>query len=229
MPNWKKVVTSGSNARLNSLVIYSGSIELTSPSGPSGDLTVNGGNIYVDMPGAVHSQFFIGTGFGPTFTGTGHVGSGANLTGSFSGSFTGDGKFIHGISSASYAITASYAKNVGSGIYTPSGFGIANITSLVLTGSQYNRIGNEYTVYGRAEVTPTSINTLTEFRISLPSSPTFVSEIDCIGTCIGDPGSAQGLIGIVCANVSNDQAHIKYRVGNSTVKANIYYHFMYKG
>jgi len=85
MSKWKKLILSGSNAALNSLTVNSGSI------------TLEGGSIVVDLPGSIQAHSFQGLGFGSTFVGPGHIGSGAELTGSFSGSFIGDGSGLSGV------------------------------------------------------------------------------------------------------------------------------------
>lgn len=118
MPSWKKMITSGSDARLNSLVIHSGS------------LNVQSGDITVGMSGTVSAYNFQGLGVGSSFVGVGHIGSGAQLSGSFSGSFQGDGSSLTGVIaapsvSASYAATASYHKDFKSIGLTIDGGGSA--------------------------------------------------------------------------------------------------------
>ena len=47
------------------------------------------------------------------------IGHGSHLTGSFTGSFTGDGSSIENVVTSSFAITASYAENAGGGAGFP--------------------------------------------------------------------------------------------------------------
>ena len=63
------------------------------------------------------------------------IGHGSHLTGSFTGSFTGDGSSIENVVSSSFAITASYAENAGGG----AGFPFSG--SAVITGSLAVRNG----------------------------------------------------------------------------------------
>ena len=63
------------------------------------------------------------------------IGHGSHLTGSFTGSFTGDGSSIENVVTSSFAITASYAENAGGG----AGFPFSG--SAVITGSLAVRNG----------------------------------------------------------------------------------------
>lgn len=65
------------------------------------------------------------------------IGHGSHLTGSFTGSFTGDGSSIENVVTASFAITASHALNSGGG----SGAGFPFSGSAVITGSLAVRNG----------------------------------------------------------------------------------------
>jgi len=130
MPNWKKLIVSGSDAKLKSLET-------------SGN--ISGSNIFAS--GSITAKEFIvgSTGVPEISSATDLYISASNnifisassttvsggLTGSFSGSFRGNGEGINNVVSSSYSITASFALNAGGG----TGVGFPFSGSAEITGS----------------------------------------------------------------------------------------------
>lgn len=68
-----------------------------------------------------------------------------------------------------------------SGVYTPTLFNTANISSSTALQCQYMRVGNAITVSGGVSVTPTLLATLTTMGLSLPIASTIGAATNLAG------------------------------------------------
>lgn len=199
--------------------------------------TTNGAGNYVAMGGAGSGASFL-TSFESIFN-IGNVFSGGT-TNLFAGNVsrysissggnhdfkTGTATFGGVLSgtSATFSSTIS-ASNLTSGTYTPTLTNVTNVTSSTAYSIHYSRIGNEVTVSGKVDVTPTTTGTAT-VGISLPIASNFTATTNAAGS--GGTGDAGSIVdtGIISGDVTNDRANLKFYV-NSTFSVTIGFTFMY--
>ena len=117
MPNWKKVVVSGSDATLNSLYVAT---DVTASNNISASFFIGDGSQLINLPGGSGAFPFVGD---AVITGSLLV-SGSGVSGSFSGSFQGK---LGPISNTTYRLT--------SGTYTASAADYRIGVKYTLTGS----------------------------------------------------------------------------------------------
>lgn len=96
---------------------------------------------------------------------------------------------------------------LGSGTYTPTLTGVANVASSTAFPCQYTRVGNIVTVSGLISVTATLTATSTQIGISLPIASNFAATTDCNGAA-GSAGATQ--VGRLLADVTNDRAQMNF-------------------
>ena len=151
MPNWKKVIVSGSNANLNSLTLLSG-LTVTGSSNLSGSLTVSGST---NIVGTTGTTLFSSNADTLVFTGSFYISGSTVQTGSLNitsitSSLQGTASWAISASSALYAVSASYVPTSVIFPYTGSAritgsldvIGTTTITgSLNISGST-TQIGN---------------------------------------------------------------------------------------
>ena len=125
MPNWKKVIVSGSDANLNSLNVVNG-LTVTGSSNLSGSLIVSGSTNFV---GSTGTTLFTANADTLTFTGSINISGSTVQTGSISAtSFTGS---LFG--TASHAVTSSFI--TASNVFGPFGSNSVISSSFALTAS----------------------------------------------------------------------------------------------
>ena len=138
MPNWKKVVTSGSDATLNSLYVAT---DVTASNNISASFFIGDGSQLINLPGGSGAFPFVGD---AVITGSLLV-SGSGVSGSFSGSFEGDGSgltdltSIRNITTTDTFTTERETLNCTSGTFTvnlPTAVGIQGVEyTLVNSGT----------------------------------------------------------------------------------------------
>lgn len=113
--------------------------------------------------------------------------------------------------STKVATTAYVDKfNLTSGTYTPTLTNGTNVSSSVTTIHHYTRVGNQVTVYGQIQVTPTTTPaTNTVLGISLPIASNFTAITDLIGS-IGFFNSLSTKDGTVEADTTNDRVLLTF-------------------
>lgn len=93
---------------------------------------------------------------------------------------------------------------IASGTYTPTPTGISNVSAISRSGSYgYTRVGNQVTVTGTFDLTPTAGTTLTTFYIALPVASAFTSIYEGRGAFWNRTGEPMGLITM---DATNDRA-----------------------
>jgi len=112
----------------------------------------------------------------------------------------------------------------GSGTYTPTLTGVANVDGTTAYTSQYIRIGSVVTVSGRLDLDETAAATLTQVGISLPVASDFGSLEQCSGTAAINGGTAG--YGVIRADATNNRAELFCTPGVTTNNT-WYYHFTY--
>lgn len=148
MATWKKVIVSGSDASLNSLLVSNGPLQVTGSSTLSGSLEATGsiglsGSVLISGPVNLEGTLII--------TGS--------ATGSFTGSFTGDGSGLTGVVAAS-AFNLSQGTGItdfsynGSAVATVSVSGAAVLTS----GSVTKWSGNSFVNSSISDLANVTIN-----------------------------------------------------------------------
>jgi len=104
------------------------------------------------------------------------------------------------------------------GTYTPTLTGVANVSSSTARLATYMRVGNTVTVAGQMDITPTSNNTQTRIRISLPVASNFSTAYQVGGTASTIPNSAATAhVGGIIADATNDDAEMDYYETNGVV------------
>jgi hypothetical protein len=102
------------------------------------------------------------------------------------------------------------ANSVTSGTYTPTLTNGTNVASSTTTVAQYIRIGNQVTVYGTVQVTPTTTPaTATSLGISLPIASNFAAASNLIGV-LSDYANIGYKSALLEADATNDRAVINF-------------------
>ena len=116
--------------------------------------------------------------------------------------------------------------NAGSsGTYTPTITGVSNVAASTSNQAQYMRVGNVVTVSGYIEVDPTSGNTPTQFRISLPVSTSWGSGTSKAGGVMaGIDGDA---VGTIYADPATDTVTFRYTSSATASNMGITFTFTY--
>ena len=106
--------------------------------------------------------------------------------------------------------------------YTPTITATANIDSSTARTINYFRNGDQVTVYGNLDIDPTSADTYTTWRLSLPVASDFTQTWD-----LGGAGaSTEGRAAYVIANVANDEAEFSWWPSGTTSRT-ISFQFTY--
>lgn len=108
--------------------------------------------------------------------------------------------------------TASTTAGVttGSGTYTPTLTGVANVGASTAYVCQYLRVGNVVTVSGKVDVDPTlGISTTTQLGITLPIASNFGALEQCAGTASSPAIATQQ--GGIYADAANDRAQLDFK------------------
>ena len=113
------------------------------------------------------------------------------------------------------------------GTYTPTLFNTTNIAASTSFSSMWFRIGNNITVFGVANVDPTTAtSTITSLGVSLPVPSNFGVFTDVSGNCTV-AGAVVDNSGSVYADTTNDRAIVEW----STINTNnhgVYFTFTYR-
>ena len=113
-------------------------------------------------------------------------------------------------------------KTAGSGVYTPTLAGVANIANGTASPAQWLRVGQVVTVSGRLDiVTTAAANTQTQIGISLPFPSALAASGECAGVINGSTGT---LIepGTIAADITNDRANAVWYSTQTASHAFIY-------
>lgn len=129
---------------------------------------------------------------------------------------------------APYATTGALAAlpTLDSGTYTPTITAVANIDSTTAQTARYLRVGANVTVFGTVTVDPTSINTITTLRVSLPIASNLTGN-DLSGVVSVSTGGFTYLSGLVIPNTGVDAASIGYKTDSDNSAAVVSYSFTY--
>lgn len=112
-----------------------------------------------------------------------------------------------------------------SGVYTPIITVTTNLDEpTTITKSQYMRVGNVVTVYGRFMANATLTAMSTSFEMSLPIASDIISIEDIAGTAVS--GLIYGLVAAVVGSVANNTALIRW-VSSDVNEGSYAYHFTY--
>jgi hypothetical protein len=100
----------------------------------------------------------------------------------------------------------------GTGTYTPSTTGVANVSASDGHVSHYIKVGNRIVVFGVMSVTPTAASTTTTCRMALPVVPTFSAATDVRGSATF---AAQGVAAGISADTTNHEALFSFTSGTT--------------
>lgn len=116
------------------------------------------------------------------------------------------------------------ANSVTSGTYTPTLTNTTNISSSTAAITHYSRIGNEVSVEGILNLTPTTSGLDSEIKISLPIASNFTTTTDLSGMAIQKVASgtnnasiSYSMIGV--ADATNDVASFTFQATGGTIAA----------
>ncbi len=110
-------------------------------------------------------------------------------------------------------ISGTTEQYVGSGTYTPTITGVANVDSSTAFTCQFLRVGNVVTVSGSVNVDTTAASILTTVGISLPIPSDLSSYIQCCGVASGSG------VGYIQGDVTNDRANLSFTVATTDNRA----------
>lgn len=168
----------------------------------------------------------------PTFTGTATAAA-LTVTGTSS---LGNSKFISlndgrvygtDLHNNANAVTGATNQYICSGTYTPTITDITgNLGSSTANACQWTRVGNVVTVHGVINITPSSANTVTEFRMTLPIASSFTQVYHCAGSGVMDDQQAYRPGAAIYANVANDAVEFS-TVPNYANASNLTFTFGY--
>lgn len=130
-----------------------------------------------------------------------------------------------------FTLNATPAGKLISNTYTPTLTALANVSASTSQICHYLRVGINVHVAGYINVDPTSANTATQIRISLPISSILTSQTDVAGVAAREiVGAATAPIaGYVIADEAPDNAAILLFVTDSDVASRRwYFQFMYE-
>lgn len=113
---------------------------------------------------------------------------------------------------------------VGSGTYTPTLTGVANVDAATSNVCQYMRVGNVVTVSGTINVDTTTASTLTQLGISLPIASALTSFVQCCGTANSRIANA---FGIITGDATNDRAQLEFANAVGTGNSAWFFQFTY--
>jgi hypothetical protein len=114
----------------------------------------------------------------------------------------------------------------GSATYTPTGTGVANVSSITPAKAQYMRVARVVTISGTVDVSPTAATTTTTFRLSLGVASSLAALSDLAGAAAFIAGSAHGAV-VVYADTTNDAAFFSFTSANLLTHS-ITYSFTYE-
>jgi hypothetical protein len=94
--------------------------------------------------------------------------------------------------------------------YTPTITNVNNVGSSNPYACQYMRVGKVVTVSGTLDITATSNNTQTNFRVSLPIASNFATQQQCAGAGYKTNNTNTGHGISVTADTTNNEAYFDY-------------------
>ena len=112
-------------------------------------------------------------------------------------------------------------KGYAYGTYTPTLTGVTNVAASTAYVTQYSRVGNMVTVFGRFNIDPTAAG-LVQLGISLPIASNFANTQECGGVAFS--GNVFGQGGTIEGDITNNRAQLFFQ---TTDTANRNYHFIF--
>lgn len=110
-------------------------------------------------------------------------------------------------------IAGTAEQYVGSGTYTPTITGVANVDASTAFTCQFLRVGNVVTVSGAVNVDTNAASVLTTVGISLPIASDLSSYLQCCGVASGSG------VGYIQGDVTNDRANLSFTVATTDNRA----------
>jgi hypothetical protein len=118
-----------------------------------------------------------------------------------------------------------------SGTYTPTGTGVANITSVTPGLATYIRVGSIVMVFGVVSVDPAAVSLVTSWRLTLPVASNLGSTTDLSGTwtCNGSGFVSDQGLARINGDTTNDAAtFLAFPTASSHAASDVFYSFSYR-
>ena len=217
-PQYTTTAEASAAAPVQSVNLLTGNVSLTSTNIPEG------GNLYYN-DGRVQSYL---TATGYTVKSASSIGSGNAV---YKQNSIGNLEFrsIIAVGGISATLNASditlTVPTLAAGVYTPTLFDVANITTSSSFPARWNRVGNMITVSGRVSIDPTSNNQDTILGMSLPIASNFLSLEDAAGTAACPEVAGQSAA--ILADIAADRTSLRF-VSGSSAAHDFFYIYQYE-
>jgi len=127
------------------------------------------------------------------------------------------------------AVTGATNQYFCSGTYTPTLTNTTNVAASTSRLANWKRVGNEVTVSGQVDITPTAANVDTLLGMSLPIASALTTAFQLGGTAnIKPSGNTVGIPGVVDGDAANDRASLQFCNGAATVSRTWVYEYTYE-